>query len=103
MDPKEINARIGVAWRAHYTGQHQTAIEQFSQILTEVPDHIDAYWGLGLSYRRAGDREKARQAFEKVAELVAQAMQNASEDRERYFMLQRMARQQIEQIADFIN
>ncbi|MGQ9848512.1 MAG: tetratricopeptide repeat protein [Aggregatilineaceae bacterium] len=102
MDQNDINARIGIAWRAHYLGKHQDAIEQFAKILSEAPDHIDAHWGLGLSYRRAGEREKARQAFEKVAELAAQALQNEPENRERYFMLQRMAKQQIEQIAEFL-
>lgn len=103
MDQNDIKAKIDAAWRAYRAGQQQAAIEHFTLILAEAPDDIDAHWGLGLSYRRLGDREKARQAFEKVADLAARALQDEPEDRERYFMLQRMARQQADQIADFLD
>ncbi len=103
MDQNEIKTKIDAAWRVYRAGQQQAAIEHFTMVLAEDPDQIDAHWGLGLSYRHLGEREKARQAFEKVAELATQALQNEPEDRERYFMLQRMARQQIDQIAEFLN
>lgn len=102
MDPKEINSRIGQAWKMHYTGKNDAAIEQFAQILAEVPDHIDASWGIALSYRKAGNREKSLEAFQKAADLIAKAAQTDPENKERYFMLQRMVKQQIEQMADFI-
>ena len=101
MDPKEIDARVGEAWKAHRTGNIEAAIEQFSRILAEVPDHIDATWGLALAYRKAGDREKSLQTFKTAADLIA-ARSGSEEDKERHFMLQRMIKQQIEQMADFI-
>ena len=48
MNEKDLDVKIGVAWQAHYDGQHDAAVEQFAQIVAEVPDHIDANWGLGL-------------------------------------------------------
>lgn len=102
MDPKEINSRIGQAWKMYYTGKNEAAIEQFAQILAEAPDHIDANWGIALSYRKAGDREKSLQAFQTVADLIAKTAESDPENKERFFMLQRMAKQQIEQMADFI-
>ncbi len=102
MDPKETKSRIGQAWKAHYSGAHEAAIKQFAQILAEVPDNIDANWGIALSYRKAGDKDKSLQAFKTVADLIAKAVETDSEDKERFFMLQRMVKQQIEQMADFI-
>jgi len=102
MDPKEINARIGQAWKMHYTGKNDAAIEQFERILAEAADPIDAYWGIALSYRKAGNEEKSLEAFQQAADLIAIAAQTDAEHKERYFMLQRMVKQQIEQMADFI-
>ena len=63
---------------------------------------MDANWGLGLAYRKAGDRASALQIFQKVRDLVAQQMDVKSDDYERLFMLKRMVTQQIEQMNDFI-
>ncbi len=102
MDHKEIDAQIGEAWRSHYTGQNEVAIEKFSQILSETPDHIDANWGIGLAYRKSGEKEKALQAFQKVIDLISEVLDASPEDRERFFMLRRMAQQQIDYIGKFI-
>jgi len=103
MNQKTIDAQIAEAWRAHYARQHEAAVEKFRQVVAEAPDNIDANWGLGLSYRSMGDKEKAREVFQKVKELIAAQMATNSEDRERYFMLSRMVTQQIEQMANFIS
>ncbi|MBP8973244.1 MAG: tetratricopeptide repeat protein, partial [Anaerolineae bacterium] len=86
----------------HYTGKNDAAIEQFERILAEAADPIDAYWGIALSYRKAGNKEKSLEAFQQAADLIAIAAQTDAEHKERYFMLQRMVKQQIEQMADFI-
>jgi len=101
MDPKAIDARVGEAWKAHHAGNNEVAIEQFSRILAETPRHVDALWGLALAYRKVGDREKSLQTFRAAADLIA-AQTGSEDDRERLFMLQRMVKQQIEQMADFI-
>ncbi|MCZ7538729.1 MAG: hypothetical protein M5U29_02160 [Anaerolineae bacterium] len=102
MDPKEINARIGQAWKLHYTGNNDAAIEQFERILADAADPIDACWGIALSYRKAGNKEKSLGAFQKAADLIAKGAQTDTADKERYYMLQRMVKQQIEQMADFL-
>ncbi len=103
MSQQELDARIGEAWQAHYDGQHRAAIDKFKKIIDEVPDHIDANWGLGLSYRKAGDRENALKIFRKVQELVTKRLDAAPEDDyERYFMLKRMVSQQVDQMSDFL-
>ncbi|NDJ76148.1 MAG: tetratricopeptide repeat protein [Chloroflexi bacterium] len=102
MNQNEIDAKIGEAWKAHHAGNQETAIEQFLRLIEDVPDHIDAYWGLGLSYRDAGNQESALEAFHKVKELVLVELESEGGQRGRYFMLNRMVDQQIEQMNDFL-
>ncbi len=97
----DIDVRIGAAWKAHYRGQDDIAIEQFRQLVAEAPDHIDANWGLGLSYRDAGRIEDATQVFHKVKDLVGAQLEEQSTERERFVMLSRMVDQQLAQINEF--
>lgn len=101
MSEQDLKARIGDAWKAHYDGQHDLAVQKFRAIVAEAPDNVDANWGLGLSYRKAGDKQNALRVFQVVRDLV-QARLEQTEERERYFMLNRMVAQQIEQMAEFI-
>lgn len=102
MDPKEIKARVDQAWKMHYAGNNDAAIEQFERILAEAADSLDAYWGIALCYRKTGNREKSLEALQKAADLIAKGAQTDDEEKERHFMLQRMVKQQIEQMADFL-
>ena len=102
MSKNELDVKIGAAWQAHYNGQHAAAVEQFNQIVADNPDHIDANWGLGLSARKAGDSETALQAFTKARDLIVAELASDPEDYERFIMLERMVKQQVEQMSDFI-
>ncbi len=77
-------------------------MSSLKQLVNQVPDHIDANWGLGLSYRKAGDKANALQVFQKVRDLVTQKLEANPDDYERFFMLKRMVTQQIEQMNDFL-
>ena len=33
MDSKDFENKISMAWKAHYNGQHEQAIEQFKQLV----------------------------------------------------------------------
>lgn len=101
---KNIDVRIGEAWKAHYQGQDKLAIEQFTSLVKEVPDNVDAHWGLALSYRDAGDLGNAAQSFETAKSMIAARLEgqgDESAERERYVMLSRMVEQQITQLAQF--
>jgi Flp pilus assembly protein TadD len=97
----ELGAKIGDAWKSHAEGQNETAIVKFKEITEKVPGHIDALWGLGLSYRNAGDTANALQVFGEVKELVAAELRGEPEEYERFLMLRRMVDQQINQIHEF--
>ncbi len=98
----DFDARVAEAWKAHYAGQQDVAIQKFIQVVAEAPDAIDARWGLGLSYRKAGERDSALEVFQQVDALLAKALEQETENQERFFMLKRMVKQQIEQMSDFI-
>ncbi len=100
MSQQDIDAKIGEAWRAHYSGQDQVAIEKFLQLVTEAPDNIDVYWGLGLSYKDAGDKANAAEAFQKVKSLVTTLLATEAGQLGRYFMLNRMVDQQLQGLSD---
>jgi cytochrome c-type biogenesis protein CcmH/NrfG len=103
MNQDELSTKVGEAWKAHYGGDNAVAIETFQQVVEQAPDHIDAHWGLGLSYRKAGDKENALRAFERVQELVTVELDKEPEDYERFFMLRRMVQQQIAQMNEFLD
>jgi len=103
MNEKDLDARIGAAWSAHYHGQDDAAIQQFTEILSGDPANIDANWGLGLAYRSLNRTDQAREIFLKVKSLIDQ--ERAGEDVTtpgRYFMLHRMVEQQIAYLDEFI-
>jgi cytochrome c-type biogenesis protein CcmH/NrfG len=102
MSERDLDERIGEAWKAHYDGNQQAAIEQFKAIVSEAPENIDANWGLALSYRNAGDRAQAVEVFKKVRDLLTVKLDAKPDDYERFFMLRRMVTQQIEQMGEFI-
>jgi lipopolysaccharide biosynthesis regulator YciM len=99
MNQQDLDSKIGEAWKAHYAGHDQTAVDQFLALVEEAPDNIDAHWGLGLSYRDLGDKDKAIQTFQKVKSLVSQKLETESGQLGRYFMLNRMADQQLERMG----
>lgn len=99
MDQQELNAKIGVAWKAHYKGDQQAAIQQFAQLAAQAPNEIDVHWGLGLAYRKAGDPQKALASFLQAKNLIDEASRENPEERGRLFILNRMVSQHIEQLG----
>jgi len=101
MTDKDLDARIGAAWSAHYEGQNDAAVQQFSEILNVEPANVDAHWGLGLAYLGLNQREKARETFLKVKDLILQeiARQNST-TAGRFVMLNRMVDQQLARLDE---
>ena len=102
MSDKEIDRKIGEAWKAHYKGEHARAIDLFSQLAQQVPDHVDAQWGLGLAYRAAGDLENGAEAFKRAKALIESDLAKNPQEYGRLFLLNRMINQQLDYISDFI-
>ena len=96
-DSTEADGLVGQAWAVHFHGQNDDAIRQFEQVLQRWPDHIDANYGLALTLKAAGQKEKSAEGFHKTKALVDAAHEALHEDAEhaRYQMLSRMCEQQI--------
>lgn len=103
MSDNTLNVKIGEAWKAYHAGQLDSALEQFNKILADASDNIDGYWGLGLCHRKLGNKSDAVEAFEKASSLIDAAIEAGTGEVERLVMLQRMVKQQIEQMDDFID
>lgn len=103
MTDKDLDARIGAAWSAHYTGQDDAAVQQFTEIVRGNPANIDANWGLGLAYRGLNQNDQAREVFLKVKQLIEKERVNEDVTTPgRYFMLNRMVEQQLAYLEQFI-
>lgn len=99
MNQQDVDARVGTAWAALEAGDYQTAIAEFEQLVAEYPDHIDAQWGLGLAYRRTGNLGTALRAFKRVKAMVETELAEHPKEHGRWFILNRMVQQQIEQLT----
>jgi tetratricopeptide (TPR) repeat protein len=91
----DFDQRVGQAWSQHFRKQYDQAIEMFTKLIDEWPDHIDANYGLGLSLRMAGQKERATDQFTKTQQYLSAEMAKSTGDVARFQMLQRMAEQQL--------
>lgn len=86
---------IGDAWSVHRSGNNSEAISKFSQVLTTVPDNVDALYGLGLAQDANGDKRAAAESFQKALTILGETTPEGKEERDRYMMLTRMLNQRI--------
>ena len=93
-----LSDQLKLAWAAHTKKDNDQALRLFQSIVEQDPTHIDASYGFGLTLAATGQLERAAQAFNRAAELVATRMnQQADNDEDsRYRMLSRMVAQQLE-------
>src|SRR5260221_1135105 len=96
-DSTEADDLVGLAWIAHYKGQNDDAILQYEQVLQRWPDHIDANYGLALTLKSAGQKEKSAEVFRKAKALIEAMQSSLHEDAEhpRYQMLSRLVDQNL--------
>ncbi|MCI0710514.1 MAG: tetratricopeptide repeat protein [Chloroflexi bacterium] len=101
MSDNPIDHEIGEAWKAHRQGFHDTAIQQFREILDRDPENLDALYGLGLAEKAAGNNGEAKEIFLHVQARIdgVSAEEEAAGAPGRYFMLANMVKQQINQLS----
>jgi|SRR5664279_4039580 len=89
--------QLGSAWALHRKGQNDEAAREFDALLVLSANNMDALYGLGLAQRSSGHLEAAQESFEKcLAGLDNARVEKPREDR--YQMLQRMAKQRLEEL-----
>lgn len=97
-DLTEFDNRVGEAYSQHVRGQFDAAIDTFSKLIDEWPDHTDANFGRALAYKASGQREKAIEAFTKTREIIQNEMSKATGDTTRFQMLLRMTEEHLRQL-----
>ncbi|GAB4508538.1 MAG: hypothetical protein OHK0046_01270 [Anaerolineae bacterium] len=108
-----IEVQIGKAWGELREGNVEGAITGFDSALNTVPNNVDAHYGLGLAFRKAGRDADAIETFQKALELSKQMLEAirsqiggddhhnslATTDDDRYMMLGRMIRQRLAELG----
>lgn len=96
---QEYAEQLGRAWALHRKGQNDEAIREFSTLLQQSANNIDALYGLGLAQRNAGRQSAAEEAFTTCLTQIGAALaEHPNEDR--YEMLQKMTRQRLDELTD---
>jgi tetratricopeptide (TPR) repeat protein len=111
---KTLDERIGEAWRLYRANDTLSAIDLFKQIISEVPDSVDGYYGLGLAQRTNGDTAGAVSSFQQALRLARTALEAytrqeeeaghhgnsiSSYDDDRMMMLIRMLGQRLSEVG----
>jgi tetratricopeptide (TPR) repeat protein len=98
MAKNEIGEKIGAAWALHRQGDQDGAIAQFTALIRQEPNQIDAMYGLGLAQRSKGLKDAAVKTFEDCLALVNRALaENPGDDK--YEILQRMVSQRLAELG----
>ncbi len=59
-NPNDVFARYGLAVECANSGDHQTASEQFRQLLAAHPEYVAAYFQFGQLLARLARKDEAR-------------------------------------------
>ncbi len=68
-DPKNEFTLFNMGMLSIQSGQYDRAIERLNELIVVNPNHIQGQLLLGVAYMNKGNKEKARQQFEKVKKL----------------------------------
>ncbi len=98
MAQNDLGEKIGAAWALHRQGNHDGAIAQFTALVRQEPNHIDAMYGLGLAQRSSGQKDEAIKTFENCRALVNRALADNPGD-DKYEILQRMVSQRLAELG----
>jgi tetratricopeptide (TPR) repeat protein len=103
MSTETIASRIGRAWGYQRDGRHDAALIEFTQILKEAPNDVDANYGVGMLYKAMGSLDQAKQSFLQASKLIdkersaAETADQATKDR--FAMLTRMVNQRLGEVG----
>lgn len=108
MAVDELSKLIGDAWELHRKGDQAGSARLFEDALRRDAESVDAYYGLGLAKRAAGDRDGARSQFEQAGKLAERLLAEIRAGKgsndlsttrdDRYMMLIRMIQQRLEEV-----
>jgi len=68
-DPKNEPALLNMGMLSIQSGQYERAVERLAELVKINPNHTQGHLLLGIALMNAGDKERARQQFEKVKQM----------------------------------
>ncbi|MBT1703050.1 tetratricopeptide repeat protein [Chryseosolibacter indicus] len=68
-DPKNQLALFNMGMLSIQSGQYDRAVERLSELISVNPSHIQGQLLLGIAWMNIGDKQKAREQFEKVKQM----------------------------------
>jgi cytochrome c-type biogenesis protein CcmH/NrfG len=68
-DPKNETALFNLGMLSIQSGQYDKAVEYMERLVAVNPGHVQGQLLLGVAWMNKGNREQARQQFEKVKQL----------------------------------
>ena len=69
MDPKNELALFNMGMLSIQSGQHDRAIERLQELVKVNPNHLQGQLLLGIAWMNKGEKELAREQFEKVKKM----------------------------------
>ena len=84
--PDDPAGFLRAGWAYYGAGQYHEAIEHFETAQRLAPDDLEPAFGLGMGFKKTGNKDAAVSAFRKVAERVGRVSDTA-----RGTMLRRLA------------
>lgn len=70
LAPENPAFRNNVALLHHQLGDRRAAISHYRSLLQQYPRFVDGWFNLGVIYAQEGDRQKARQAWQRVLQIA---------------------------------
>ncbi|MBL7848007.1 MAG: tetratricopeptide repeat protein [Cyclobacteriaceae bacterium] len=80
QDPKNELALFNMGMLAVQSGQYGRAVDWFEKLLAVNPNHLQGNLLLGVAWMNQGEKEKARQQFEKVKKMDSDPAVQATVD-----------------------
>ncbi|HEX8619638.1 MAG TPA: tetratricopeptide repeat protein, partial [Thermoanaerobaculia bacterium] len=68
-DPQSLEVNVTLGHLRRQTGRYPEAIDAFMRVLTQQPNHADAWLGIADTYAAAGDAKNAEQAYRRAITL----------------------------------
>ncbi|HRE49759.1 MAG TPA: hypothetical protein PLD47_18695 [Aggregatilineales bacterium] len=95
----DFDLRVGQAWSLHIRKNYGEAVEAYRKLLDEWGDHIDANFGLALTYKGMGQASKAAEAFRKTESLIRAEIGKTADEHSRFPMLLKLVTQHLAEIV----
>jgi len=72
QDPKNYSGRVNLAFSLYQSGNFKEARKFYESVLSDHPTDLEMLLGTGWSYLKEGDKQKSKDAFNRVLKIAPQ-------------------------------